>query len=403
VGKDKQQGIQMVTEKNFMVHAGEVGTRLDKWLCGKLGKFSRRQIKTLLDNGRVLVNGRRVVIAGWELEEDDRVEVRISPGFGDRATTEDIGKEAETSEPERRLPHRRKSSGEKSGIAASLDRHLERKKRKPVRAAETATARRRPAREAPAAEKKRGERGRDRLKIYHEDKDLLVVEKPAGILSVHHEKERKKRDDDCLLSMVKAYLKRRHKGSSGSFVSPLHRLDAETSGVMVFALSNIGKKLELQFRNHTIKREYVALVSGRIEREAGSIKRALEKGRFRGGRKVRTSRDGEGKMAVTEYRVGERYENATLLNILVRTGRTHQIRVHFSSEGFPLIGDKLYDNSRKEDAKEVPLDFHRHALHARLLEFIHPRTEKKMHFRSPIPKDMKMLIDELRMAGSSQS
>jgi 23S rRNA pseudouridine1911/1915/1917 synthase len=363
-------------EKTFTVSRRNEGERLDKWLCSKLPKHSRKQIKSLLDDGRVLINRKRVLIAGWELEEDDSVVVKIPPNFRE-------------SEPETRAPKSAASSkGGASGgasnvhkksasISESLERHLKRKVTK-----------------APAASKPKNakdERLRKnfgKLRVYHHDRDLLVVEKPSGLLSVPPKGEDTHKGS--LLKEVRSYLKRKHKGSAGSYVHPLHRLDVETSGIMVFALSNVGKQLELQFKHHSIRREYVALVFGRVEKESGVIRRALEKGKFGGGKNVRTTSKDKGKQAVTEYRVGERYENATLLNISVRTGRTHQIRVHMASEGHPVVGDKKYAENRSE------IKFHRQALHAKMLGFKHPTTGKKMLFKSSMPEDMKKLVDELR-------
>lgn len=227
---------------------------------------------------------------------------------------------------------------------------------------------------------------RRRLHVYYEDRDLIVVEKPAGLISVPTEK-----NGESLVSEIHAYIKRRHPNYKRSFVLPLHRLDAETSGVMVFALSREGEKLEYQFRDHKIKREYIAIVKGQVKGDGGIIDSPLEKGTFGGGKKVREVGSGLGKKAVTEYQVKERYSDATLLDIKVRTGRTHQIRVHLAGKGHPILGDKLYFEN-----EDSPL-INRQALHALTLGFTHPVSGKKLTFRSNIPHDMKEVIDKLRM------
>lgn len=229
---------------------------------------------------------------------------------------------------------------------------------------------------------------RRHLKIYYEDRDIIVVEKPAGILSAPNEGGAA---GENMLSEVKNYLGRKRKGSP-SFAAPVHRLDAETSGVMVFALSNAGKQIEEQFRNHAIHREYAAIVSGRIEEEGGRIESSLKKGDFHGGRKTMIVEKGLGKKAVTEFRVKERYLNATLLAVTVRTGRTHQIRAHFSEKGFPIIGDKIYTGKNGTNK----ISFGRHALHAHILKFRHPATGKQMTFHSKLPQDMQELVNRLR-------
>lgn len=380
-------------ENSFTIGAKDAGQRIDKFLCQRLPKLSRKQVKALLDGGRVSVGRHRVVIAGWELVEGDHVEVRIPMGFYDRS--EGVGeKEA--------AAHRARVKSveaipESSKIGASIDRFLERRKKRVVSHGEE--------REGKRGEGRRGKRGKGRekggaecgeearLKVYHHDRDIIVVEKPAGVLSVP--KERSKAHG-TMKDLIRSYMKRKFKGARHSFIAPLHRLDAETSGVMVFALSKAGQKLSNQFKNHRVERTYQAIVAGRIERENGVIKKSLEKGDFGHGKKVKPSK--EGRTAVTEYVVKERYSHATLLDVRVRTGRTHQIRVHLASEGHPVVGDTLYANEAK-GAKAKEIGFGRHALHAHSLAFKHPVNGKRIFHRSPLPKDMKALVDTLRESG----
>lgn len=309
--------------RQFIVTGGEAGQRLDRWLSAKIPDLSRNQIKHLIDLGKVLVNQRRVLVASWEMELHDSVEVRIPAGLP--APTAD----------EERAP-----------------------------------------RESP-------KRGRF-LDILFEDKDLIVVNKPSGVLS------EPKRDSphEHLLGMIKGYLARKHKGSKGSYVSLLHRLDRDTSGVMVAALSKVGEQLEDQFRRHEVDRQYLALVEGQVEKEEQTIRFPLEKGDFEGGRKVKIVPEGKGMKALTHCRVKERYPNATLLTVRVDTGRTHQVRIHMAEIGHPLIGDKIYG------AGTFP--FPRHALHALILGFNHPRTKRRMRFESKLAADLEQLVDQLR-------
>lgn len=228
-------------------------------------------------------------------------------------------------------------------------------------------------------EAKTAQYGTGHVKVIYEDRDIIVVDKPAGILSAGDEKGLRQN----MASLVRGYLRRKYQGAS--YLKPVHRLDAETSGVMVFSKSKKGDGLEEQFKQHKIERRYLAIVSGRIRDESGTIRTPLEKGAFEGGRKSRASP--EGKKAVTEYRVKERYANATLLELRVLTGRTHQIRVHLSHMGYPIIGDKLYGG-------EMLLP--RHALHAHRLGFAHPATGKWMTWESPPPHDLAEFIDRMR-------
>jgi len=358
---------------NFKISGKDDGQRLDRLLQENLPQQSRKQVKSLLDAGCVLVNGRRVVIAGWEICDGDEVEVR------------DLRAQARA-EPEAQrpgsAPNRTGFVAEARGVSASIDRHLARRK-----------VRRKRDRHA------KPEKEPVRVKVYHQDRDIIVVEKPGGLLSVPKEKSG---SDDSMLGRVRSYLRRKYAQGKASFVSPLHRLDAETSGVMIFALSKTGQRLTDQFRNHSIQRTYQAVVMGRIERENGVIDRPLEKGDFGEGRKVRSAERGQGMKAITEYRVKERYEEATLVEASVRTGRTHQIRVHFASEGHAILGDNLYAKELEQKYPEVMdevdrlLGFKRHALHASYIGFKHPAGGRKMTFNSPTPDDMASLIDWLR-------
>lgn len=353
----------MYSVKNFDVSGSEDGERLDKWLCKKMPELSRKRIKALLDDGKVMINGRRVLIAGWNLEESDSVQVKIPPASSREVVDGEVARRPAATTP------KKGRGGEASSVARSLEKHLQKRTENTCK--------------------------KDwRLQIYHEDRDIIVVEKPPFLLSILGKEQ--KRDKACLYNKIKSYLKRKHKTSKGSFVYALHRLDADTSGVMVFALSNEGRKLERQFRDHQIQREYTAIVEGRMEKNDGVIKKALEKGSFKGGKKSRTTDTEKGREAITEYYVQERYADATLLRVRLRTGRTHQIRVHMSEEGHPLLGDRTYADY--DTAKR----FTRQALHASMLGFVHPNTGKKMKFTSKLPDDMKKLADDLR-SGKTES
>lgn len=213
--------------------------------------------------------------------------------------------------------------------------------------------------------------------VLYEDTYLIFASKPAFI------------DHEEFAQSIKQYLDRKNKGKGHPYVGQVHRLDKETSGVMVFTKKKMANVLADQFREHSVRKIYKAIVEGAVEKEQGEIRKAIEKGEFEEGKKVRIAKEMSGKRAVTKYRVIERYENASLLRVEIETGRTHQIRIHFSDMGHPLIGEKLY-------GKEGGREFKRHALHAEILEVKHPVTKKKLKVVAPLPPDMKKLIDELR-------
>lgn len=227
--------------------------------------------------------------------------------------------------------------------------------------------------------------GEKKIQVLYEDNDLICINKPAGVSVV----ETSHSASLTVVDMVRAYLRRKYPGARGTYVKALHRLDVETSGAVVLAKSKIGEKVGQQFKTHSIDRRYIAVVSGAVEDEAGTISMSLEKGEFGRGRKVAPAPLGSGKRAVTHFRVEERYTDASLLDLRVETGRTHQIRVHCASLGHPLLGDTLYGSA---DAMKVP----RLALHAEFLKFYLPVSGKKVECRAPIPADMQSIIDACR-------
>ncbi len=213
--------------------------------------------------------------------------------------------------------------------------------------------------------------------VLFEDKYIIAVNKPAFL------------DYETFMQTVMNYLNRKNAGEGRAYLGAMHRLDKETSGVMVFTKKKIANDLADQFREHTIRKFYLAIVQGRVDKEQGTIKKPIEKGEFDEGKKVRVTDGSLGKMAITEFRVKERYDKASLLVVQIHTGRTHQIRIHMESIGHPLVGDKLY-------AEKQAVPFKRQALHAERLEFRHPVTKEKIKVLAPIPGDMKKLIDDLR-------
>lgn len=175
----------------------------------------------------------------------------------------------------------------------------------------------------------------------------------------------------------------------------VHRLDKDTSGVMVIALNDHDYyQLVEQFRERTIKRVYKTLVYGILKNNRGEI--SLHIGRSESDRKKMSVRTRKGKEAVTTWNVLERFQNATLVEAVLRTGRTHQIRVHFATVGHPVLGDKVYGKKTFMETGQQKIHFPRQMLHAELLGFAHPVTGQYMEFTSEIPEDMTEAIRKLR-------
>ncbi|MBI3097608.1 MAG: RluA family pseudouridine synthase [Planctomycetes bacterium] len=306
--------------------------RLDLHLARERG-LSRRRAKQLIDEGRVFIGPRRIVIASWEVRPGDRVTLRD--------------------------PH-----------------------------------------EAPLP------RARRYLEVVHEDEHVLVVEKPAGVAC-----ERSAQTvASTLVDDIRDYLARSHR-TGGRFPSAprygrpadappaaaetpylglLHRLDRETSGLMVYALSPEAEAgLKEQFKRHAIDRRYLAWVEGNVKRASGRLDWPIVKDTAAGGRRMKALQAGgggagrpqpepRGSHAVTHYEVKRRLPGRTLVEARLETGRTHQVRVHFAALGHPVVGDKTYGS-------RVPAP--RQALHAWMLGFAHPVTGKRLAFRSEPPGD----------------
>ncbi len=204
------------------------------------------------------------------------------------------------------------------------------------------------------------------VKIVFQDPHLVVIDKPEGMLSVKTPYDRGKSAHE--------HLKELHKGTN---VLPVHRLDRETSGLLVFALTReAAEGLKEQFAAHTTKREYNALVEGRVKQDEGTWDFPLKEGKnfF-----MHIARPGqEGLRAVTHFKVLRRTKRHTLLELQLETGKKNQIRVHASHVGHPVDGDKKYGAEGNATG--------RLALHARSLGFIHPITQKEQLFHSPTPK-----------------
>lgn len=229
-------------------------------------------------------------------------------------------------------------------------------------------------------------RVRTRLSVLYEDSAVLIVDKPAGLLTVPTEAKEK----DTLWARALHYLQHRYGGRP--YTGIVHRLDKETSGAVVFARTRPALHfLQERFRAHGIDREYVAIARGSLP-ESGRYDADLI--RTPGIRRGIARPGEEGQRAITRYRSLEKLAGATLVSVRPETGRTHQIRVHFAAAGHPILGDRVYGSETERAADDAP----RQMLHARRLGFPHPATGEPVAAEAPIPEDFAEVLEDLRAA-----
>lgn len=226
------------------------------------------------------------------------------------------------------------------------------------------------------------------FELVYEDNFLLVVDKKAGYLSVPTgEWNRTTKGEQTLIGEIKRYLAIKSGRDLGA--TPIHRLDRDTSGLLVVAKSQkISQRVKEQFSARKPDREYVAIVKGRVAKEKGTFRSYLATDDDLN--QYSTKREAEGKLAITHYEVVSYLEDATRVRVTLETGRRNQIRVHFSEVGHPVLGDVRY---RAELAKHKRWPYPRLALHAARLGFAHPMSRKKLEFLSPLPKEFAAFID----------
>ncbi len=245
------------------------------------------------------------------------------------------------------------------------------------------------------------------LDILYEDEDCIVVNKAPGMV-VHPAAGKQ---SGTLVNALLYHCTDLQGIGGERRPGIVHRLDKETSGVMVIAKHGQAfHQIALQFKERRVSKEYLALVWGRVKSEKGMIVRPI--GRHRRDRKKMSSIHSLSRLreAVTEWQVedyfkigplGNRFSWVTLLRLKPRTGRTHQIRVHLADQGYPVVGDKVYGRRRQDLAKDHVgvqglTEFPRQALHAERLRISHPRTGMSLEFNAPLPPDMQRLLDCLR-------
>lgn len=222
------------------------------------------------------------------------------------------------------------------------------------------------------------------IEIVYEDKDIIVVNKPKGMV-VHPANGN---PDGTLVNAIMAHCEDSLSGIGGE-IRPgiVHRIDKDTSGLLVIAKNDKAHiNLSEQIKNRQVNKIYVALVKGIISENEATINMPI--GRSKKDRK-KMAVDKNGKEAVTHFKVIKRYNKYTYIKVKIDTGRTHQIRVHMSNIGYPIVGDIVYSNGKNDFGIEGQM------LHAKELEFKHPITGKLMHFEAPLPKYFEEILSKL--------
>lgn len=222
------------------------------------------------------------------------------------------------------------------------------------------------------------------LEVLYEDNDIIVVNKPKGMV-VHPANGN---PDGTLVNAIMAICKDSLSGIGGE-IRPgiVHRLDKNTSGAIIIAKNDKAHiALSNQLKNHEIKKTYIALVRGIVKESNATINMPIA--RSKNDRK-KMAVDKNGKEAITHFKVLERFDDCTLLEVNIETGRTHQIRVHLSHIGYPIIGDDVYSNGKNR------WNVKGQCLHAKSLDFKHPITGKQIHIEAPLPKYFTDILKEL--------
>ena len=241
-------------------------------------------------------------------------------------------------------------------------------------------------------------RARANFEILHEDEHIIVLNKPAGLLSIPSSPDAGS-SEDTVLKRVREYMafKLGHK----TYVGMLHRLDRDTSGSLAVALSKdahaAGREM---FKRHQFERHYLAIVQGIPDPPQGTIEAKISTG-YRSGRRKLVDDDEEGLESATDYRVKQRLKNAALLELRLHTGRQHQIRLHLEQLGHPLLGERVYTegDARRSKVGAPKAEAKRNMLHAWTLAFPHPITGARVAVEAPPPQDFDDVLKKLVAKG----
>jgi 23S rRNA pseudouridine1911/1915/1917 synthase len=226
-------------------------------------------------------------------------------------------------------------------------------------------------------------------RIAWEDAHVVVLDKPSGVSSVPYEK----RESGTAMDLVRALWRAEGRRATVTPLHVVHRIDKETSGLLAFAKTKLAERgLEALFRAHDVERTYLCVAHGRVSDRRIESRLVTDRGDgLRGSTRV----PNQGKRAVTHVRAVEHLRDATLCEVRLETGKTHQIRIHLAEDGHPLVGEKVYIRDWLKHERE-PLLASRLLLHAATLGFVHPVTRKQVRLESPLPPEFVAALEKLR-------
>ena len=231
---------------------------------------------------------------------------------------------------------------------------------------------------------------RPSVRIVHEDPHLLVIDKPQGISSVPYERK----ESGTALDLIREAWRQMGRAATVTPLYVVHRIDKDTSGLLCFAKTKLGERgLHQIFKQHLADRRYLAVAHGKVR--SGRIESRLIADRGDGIRGSTRRPDLPGQDAVTHVEVIEELPRASMCRVRLETGRTHQIRIHLSEAGHPLVGETVYIRDYTRDGRRL-LPSSRLLLHAATLGFEHPVTRQRLDFESPLPPDYLAMLEELR-------
>jgi 23S rRNA pseudouridine1911/1915/1917 synthase len=226
-------------------------------------------------------------------------------------------------------------------------------------------------------------------KIAYEDAHVVVLDKPAGMSSVPYEK----RESGTAMDLVRDLWRVEGRKATATPLHVVHRIDKETSGLLAFAKTKLAERgLEALFRAHDVERTYLCVAHGKVGDRRIESRLVTDRG---DGLRGSTRTPNQGKRAVTHVRAVESLPSATLCEVRLETGKTHQIRIHLAEDGHPLVGEKVYIRDWLKKGKDV-LEAPRLLLHAATLGFVHPVTHKQIRLESPLPPEFTRVLEALR-------